>query len=802
MSTKTTADSLAQQIREVALNTAFQQRYVDYGRHVLQSRALPDVRDGMKPVHRRILYAMGEAGFRPDRHYVKSARPVAETMGSYHPHGDSSIYEALVRMARPWSMRVPLIDGQGNFGSRGNDGAAAMRYTESRLTVAAMAALDGLDENAVDVKPNYDDKANEPVVLPARLPFLLINGIDGVAVGASTNIPPHNPGEIANAVRWALSNPTASTEERAQAYREAIPGPDFPTGGVIRGRSGIDAVYSTGRGRIITDGVTHIEAGKRGTNTIVITETPYATNTDKLIETIGVLAVDGKLPGVTAVDDESSDRDGLRLTVTVKAGVDAEHIIALIKDKTSLRSTFGARLLAVDSTGTPRDFNLVDMLDEWIAHQIIVVIRRSTFRRDKALERRHIVGALIKAVDQLDEVIRLIRASASTKEANQSLCDFLDIDETQSAAILAIPLRRLTRLGIIELREELAELDKTIATNQAIIDSPARQRTVVRKDMDAWLAKIGPTERRTLIIDEEATKASAAAPIAAQPTVLCANTDGYLWRTTPDAFARRNGTADPTEAVATWHTTTGTSIIGFDGQGTIYRVAADQVPTNVRKPAHPAGLFGTDEPLVAILPLPEDGHIVQLVSDGTVKIAPAAEYSSNRAKLNGMRLAEGTTVLTAIHMPTTATHISVVSERGHIVMVGRDDLRVSASKSGGGSPFYKRAADDNPAAVVAHDSTTSLTTVTDGGFVKRTAFAELPATRRGTRGVPMFKRTRAHGRLIQVWAAPATASLTVLPQDGPPESIPLSTFQVTTMSGPGRNVLPSGAAVFLREAVQ
>lgn len=798
MATKTNAARIKQQIRDVSLNKAFRDRYVSYGMHVLQSRALPDVRDGLKPVHRRVLYAMNEAGFRPDRAYVKSARPVSETMGNYHPHGDSSIYDALVRLTQTWSMRVPLVDGQGNFGSRGDDGAAAMRYTESRMAAAAMAALDGLDENTVDMQPNYDEKTTEPVVLPARLPFLLINGSEGMAVGASTNIPPHNPGEVGEAVRWALANPTASTEERHQAYREAIPGPDFPTGGVIRGTAGIDATYTTGRGRIIMDGVAHVEPGARGTNTIVITQTPFGTNIDKLAAAIGQAAIDGKLPGVTAVDDESSDRDGLRLTVTCKGSVDPEHLIALIKDKTGLRSTFGSRLLAVSPEGVPRDYTLGEMIDEWIAHQLIVIVRRSEYRRDKALERRHIVAALIKAVDNLDEVIRRIRASSSTSEANQSLREFLGIDEQQAKAILEIPLRRLTQLGISELREELATLDKTIADNQAIIDSPRRQRTVLRKEMDTWLSKVD-TERRTEIVAEEATKATAMAAIPASPIVICANSLGYLWRTTPEAFERRNGTADPSEAVTSWATTTQTPLIGIDEHGTIYRVLSDEVSSNVRKPTHPAGLFGTDTPLSAIFPLPEDGHIVQLVSNGSVKIAPVDEYRSNRAKLNGLRLTGDESVLAAIWMPPTSTHLSVLSERGHIVTVARAALRFSASKSGGAAPFYKRAADDNPVVVLAHENSGSLTTATDGGYTKRTAFAELPETRRGSRGVPVFKRTRAHGRLIQAWAAPATDSLLILPTDGSePSTMPLSSLQVTTMTGVGRSSLPPGAMVFLR----
>lgn len=799
MTAQTHSAAVKKSISQVAVDTAFQERYVGYAIHSLIARAVPDVRDGLKPVHRRVLYAMADAGFTPTRPVVKSAKPVAETMGNYHPHGDSAIYDALVRMAQRWKMRVPLVFGEGNFGSTGSDGAAAMRYTESRLAEAAMALLDGLDENTVDMVPNYDNKATEPLVLPSRVPNLLINGTDGMAVGARAVIPPHNPGEVAEAVRWALTHASASTEERHRAYREAIPGPDFPTGGVIRGRQGIDNTYDTSRGNIIVDGVANVEQGPRGVVKVVITEVPFNTNTDALLAAIGDLAVDGKLPNVTAVDDESSDRVGLRLTITAKSGTDPEHLIAVIKDKTSLRSTFGARLLAVNADGVPEDFTLGGLIDAWITHQLDVVVRRSEYRRDKARARRHIVVALIKAVgtrDALDQVVAIIRNAHNRAAAAEELKRFLDIDDEQVSAILALPLGRITQLGVSELQDELAQLDKTIEDNQGIIDSPRRQRTVVRKEMDAWIEKID-SPRRTQIVSEEAQKAAASAAIPAQDVVVCSTTDGYLWRATPEAFARRNGGADPTETVLTWPLTTAAVLIGIDESGGVHRATAATIPGNSRKPMHPASLFDTDIPIVGVIPPHEGGFVGQLTTTGHVKVVPSAGFESNRAHLTGMKLGPDEKVVTAIHIPETATHLAVISQRSHVVSVPISDVRISASRTTGGTPFYKSAADDAAVTVVWHQGSGSLTTATAGGFLKRTALPELPDTRRNSRGIPVLKRGRTHGDVVAAWVAPVTDSVLAVSPGSDPTCIALTTIPVTTTSDGGKKLFAPGARVFL-----
>lgn len=783
-------------VTTVDLHDVFQEKYVSYAYHTLTSRAIPDVRDGLKPVHRRILYAMQQAGFTPSRPYVKSAKPVAQTMGNYHPHGDTAIYDALVRLAQPWAMRYPLVDGQGNFGSRGNDGAAAMRYTESRLATGSTAMLDGLNENTVDMVPNYDEATTEPTVLPARLPMLLINGADGIAVGATTNLPPHNPHEVAAAARWALTHSAASTEERHQAYFDAIPGPDFPTGGAIRGTQGIRDAYTTGRGRIILDGVTTIEEGKRGAVSIVITEVPYGVNVDQLTATIGGLATDGKLPGVTAVEDETSEREGLRIVITCKAGTDGEHFVALLRDKTTLRSTVGVRMLAVDADGVPRDHNLGELIDAWIEHQITVVVRRAIFRRDKAAARRHIVAALIKAVNNLDAVISAIRNADDDSAANIALQDLLDIDRDQASAILSLPLRRITRLGITELRAELAELDATIELNQGIIDSPRKQRSVIRQDMDAYIAKID-SPRRTTIHPDEATKAKAVAAIAPQETVVCRTSTGYLWRTSTDIYRRRNGGADPTEAAQMWPVTTTTPLIGIDTHGGVHRVAADIVPLNAKKPVHPASLYEVDTPLAAIIPLADDGHVAQLTSTGHLKLTPVVEYATNRSHVTGMTLPEGATVLAAIQVPSNTTHLSVLSARGHIVTVQIIDVRIS-KRTGGASAFYKLAADDHPVAVVAHDNTGSITIATAGGFVKRIPLSALPVTKRGSRGVPAYKAGRTHGPLLGAWITQPTGILLAITDGGPPEATEVGAVAVTGPEAPGQRVLPKSTAVHYR----
>ncbi|WP_324275150.1 DNA topoisomerase (ATP-hydrolyzing) [Blastococcus brunescens] len=459
-------------IEPVDLQQEMQRSYIDYAMSVIVGRALPEVRDGLKPVHRRVLYAMYDQGFRPDRSYVKCARVVGEVMGNYHPHGDTSIYDALVRLAQPWSMRYPLVDGQGNFGSPGNDPAAAMRYTEARLTPLAMEMLANIDEETVDFQPNYDGKNLEPLVLPGRIPNLLINGSAGIAVGMATNMPPHNLREVAAAVFWVLEHPDAEPEEALTACMERIKGPDFPTFGLIVGREGIEDAYRTGRGSVRMRAVVTVEEDSRGRVQLVCTELPYQVNPDNLAESIADAVKEGRLQGISEIADESSDRVGRRLVITLRRDAVAKVVLNNLYKHTQLQTTFGCNMLSIVD-GVPRTLRLDELVRQYVNHQIEVIQRRTRYRLRKAEERAHILRGYAKALDQLDAVITLIRNSESADAARGGLMELLDIDEIQAVAILDMQLRRLAALERQRILDQLAEIEIEIAELQAILESPS-----------------------------------------------------------------------------------------------------------------------------------------------------------------------------------------------------------------------------------------------------------------------------------------------------------------------------------------
>src|SRR5689334_2955240 len=428
----------------VDLNTEMQRSYIDYAMTVIVSRALPDVRDGLKPVHRRVVYAMFDGGYRPDRGYNKCSRVVGEVMGQYHPHGDSSIYDALVRLVQDWSLRYPLVDGQGNFGSPGDDPAAAPRYTECRMAPLAMEMVRDIHEETVDFRDNYDGKTQEPVVLPSRFPNLLVNGSSGIAVGMATNIPPHNLREVAAAAQWLLANPEATREEALDAVLARISGPDFPTGALILGRKGIEDAYRTGRGSVIMRAVVEVEE-IQGRQCLVVTELPYQVNPDTLAQKIAELTKEGRLSGIADIRDETSGRTGQRLVIVLKRDAVAKVVLNNLYKHTQLQNNFGANMLAIVD-GVPRTLSLDAFIRHWVTHQMDVIARRTRYRLRKAEEEAHILRALLKALDMLDEVIALIRASNTTEAAREGLMELLEIDELQATAILNMQLRRLAAL--------------------------------------------------------------------------------------------------------------------------------------------------------------------------------------------------------------------------------------------------------------------------------------------------------------------------------------------------------------------
>jgi len=495
------------------LQTVMQQSYIDYAMTVIVGRALPEVRDGLKPVHRRVLYAMYDGGYRPDRGYSKCSRVVGDVMGQYHPHGDTAIYDTLVRLAQPWVMRAPLIHGQGNFGSAGNDPAAAMRYTECRMAPLAMEMVRDIDEDTVDFGPNYDGKGQEPAILPARFPNLLVNGSAGIAVGMATNIPPHNLREVAEGARWALEHPEASREELQDALIERVKGPDFPMGALIVGRQGIEQAYRTGRGSITQRAVVEIDEDAKGRTTLVISELPYMVNPDNLALKIAELADSGRVQGIAEVRDDTSSRTGQRLVVVLKRDAVARVVLNNLFKHTELQTNFSANMLALVD-GVPRTLPIDQFISNWVEHQIDVIRRRTEYRLRKAEERAHILRGLVKALDMLDEVIALIRRSPDVDDARTGLIELLDIDELQANAILDMQLRRLAALERQKIIDDLGKVEAEIADFQDILAKPERQRVIVGEELAEIVEKYGE-ERRTQIIAADGDLSMGAADIEA-----------------------------------------------------------------------------------------------------------------------------------------------------------------------------------------------------------------------------------------------------------------------------------------------
>ncbi|HEX6934596.1 MAG TPA: DNA gyrase subunit A, partial [Streptosporangiaceae bacterium] len=604
----------------VDLQYEMQRSYIDYAMSVIIGRALPDVRDGLKPVHARILYAMYDQGFRPERGYVKCARPVAEVMGNYHPHGDSAIYDALVRMAQPWSMRMPLIDSQGNFGSPGNDPPAAMRYTECRLSPLALEMLRDINEDAVDFRPNYDGRSSEPVVLPSRFPNLLINGSEGIAVGMATKIPPHNLREVAAGVQWYLENFDATDEELLDALMERVKGPDFPTRGLIVGRRGIRDAYTTGRGSITMRAVVEVEEDARGRTCLVARELPFQVNPDNLAAKIAELVKDGRITGIADIHDESSGRTGQRLVIVLKRDAVAKVVLNNLYKHTQLQDTFGANMLALVD-GVPRTLRLDQMIRHWVTHQIEVIVRRPRYRLRKAQERMHIVIALLKAIDRIDEVIALIRASASASEAQQGLMGLLEIDEVQARAILDMQLRKLAALERQELVNEHDELAAKIADYEDILASPERQRRIVGSELAEIVTKFGD-ERRTEIIAYDGEVADEDL-IAEEDVAVTITYGGYAKRTKTDLYrAQRRGGKGVRGAQLKqddivdqfFVTTTHHWILFFTNKGRVYRAKAYELPE--------AGRDSRGQHVANLLAFQPDEHIAQVMDLRDYDVAP------------------------------------------------------------------------------------------------------------------------------------------------------------------------------------
>ncbi|MBT0567733.1 DNA gyrase subunit A [Williamsia sp. CHRR-6] len=776
----TTDGSGGDRIEPVDIQQEMQRSYIDYAMSVIVGRALPEVRDGLKPVHRRLLYAMHDAGFRPDRSYVKSAKPVAETMGNYHPHGDTAIYDALVRLAQPWSMRYPLVDGQGNFGSRGNDGAAAMRYTEARLTPLAMEMLRDIDEDTVDFTPNYDGKTLEPTVLPSRIPNLLMNGSGGIAVGMATNIPPHNLNEVADAVFWALENYDADEETTLAACLERVKGPDFPTAGLIVGSQGITDAYTTGRGSIRMRGVLEVEESRTGATTLVITELPYQVNPDNMILSIAEQVNDGKLKGISKIEDQSSDRVGMRIVVTLKRDAVAKVVINNLYKHSQLQTSFGANMLSIVD-GVPRTLRLDQMIRHYVEHQIDVIVRRTRYRLRKAEERAHILRGLVKALDALDEVIALIRRSANTEEARSGLIGLLDIDEIQADAILAMQLRRLSALERQKIIDELAEIELEIADYKDILAKPERQRAIVRDELKEVVEKFGD-ERRTRIIAADGD-VSDEDLIAREDVVVTITETGYAKRTKTDLYRsqKRGGKGvqgaglKQDDIVAHFFVcSTHDWILFFTTKGRVYRAKAYELPEANRtaRGQHVANLlaFQPEERIAQVIQIKsyEDApYLVLATRAGLVKKSRLTDFDSARSggiiaiNLRGEDELVGAQLCSAEH------DLLLVSKRGQSIRFSATDeaLRPMGRQTSGVQGMRFNDDDELLSLNVVADGT-YLLVATSGGYAKRTAMEDYPVQGRGGKGVLTIQYDTRRGALVGALIVDDTAELYAITSGG------------------------------------
>jgi DNA gyrase subunit A len=765
-------------IEPVGLETEMQRSYLDYAMSVIVSRALPDVRDGLKPVHRRVLYAMYDGGYRPEKGFYKCARVVGDVMGTYHPHGDSSIYDALVRLAQPWSMRMPLVDSNGNFGSPGNDPAAAMRYTECKMMPLSMEMVRDIDEETVDLQDNYDGRNQEPTVLPARFPNLLINGSAGIAVGMATNIPPHNLREVADGAQWCLAHPEASAEELLDALMERIKGPDFPTGALVVGRKGIEDAYRTGRGSITMRAIVEVEE-IQNRQCLVVTELPYQTNPDNLAQKIADLVKDGKIGGIADVRDETSSRTGQRLVIVLKRDAVAKVVLNNLYKHTDLQSNFGANMLALVD-GVPRTLSLDAFIRHWVTHQVEVIVRRTRFRLRKAEERAHILRGLLKALDAIDEVIALIRRSDTVEVAREGLMGLLEIDEIQANAILEMQLRRLAALERQKIIAEHDELQQKINEYNAILASPEKQRQIISEELQAIVDKYGDDRRSKLVpFDGDMSIEDL---IAEEDIVVTITRGGYVKRTkTEDYRSQKRGGKGVRGAKLKqddivdhfFVTTTHQWLLFFTNKGRVYRAKAYELPDAGRdaRGQHVANLlaFQPDERIAQILAIKDYNaapYLVLATKAGLVKKTALKDYDSPRAggviainlresgavdgDADGEGAVSGTSdELIGAELVSAEDDLLLVSRKAQCIrFTATDDaLRPMGRATSGVKGMSFRPGDELLSMNVVRPGT-FVFTATDGGYAKRTTVDEYRVQGRGGLGIKAAKIVEDRGSLV------------------------------------------------------
>ena len=749
-------------IEQVDLQTEMQRSYLDYAMAVIIGRALPDVRDGLKPVHRRVIYAMYDGGYRPDRSFNKCARVVGDVMGQFHPHGDSAIYDTLVRLIQSWIMRYPLALGQGNFGSPGNDGAAAPRYTETKMAPIALEMVRDINEDTVDFQPNYDGKSLEPTVLPARIPNLLVNGSSGIAVGMATNIPPHNLREVAEGVEWFLKNPHATNEELLSALMARIKGPDFPTGAQILGTKGIEDAYRTGRGSITMRAVVNVEE-IHGRTCLVVTELPYQANPDNLAIKIAELIKDGKVTGIADLRDETSGRTGQRLVIVLKRDASPKVVLNNLYKHTQLQENFSANMLAIVD-GVPRTLSLDAFVRHWVDHQMDVIVRRTRYRLRQAEEEAHILRGLLKALDALDEVIALIRRSPTADEARSGLMEFLQIDEAQAQAILNMQLRRLAALERQKIQDRHDELMRMIAEYNAIIASETRQREIISEELGEIVNRYGD-ERRTQIMYGYNGDMSMEDLIPEEEVVVTITRGGYIKRTRSDQYRSQHRGGKGIKGASLrgddvvehfFVTTTHSWILFFTNLGRVYRAKGYELQEAGRdaKGQHIANLleFQGGEHIAQVMELKsykDAEYLVLATRGGMVKKSRLSDYDTNRtAGLIAINLREGDEVVSAFTV-SDKDDILLVSRNGMSLRFHADDasLRPMGRSTSGVTGMKFREDDELISANVVTEGS-FVFVVTKGGYAKRTSVDEYRVQGRNGFGIKVAKLVEDRGALV------------------------------------------------------
>ena len=757
-------DNIFDKVHEVDLQKTMEKSYIDYAMSVIASRALPDVRDGLKPVQRRVLYSMIELNNGPDKPHRKCARIVGDTMGKYHPHGDSSIYGALVNMAQDWSTRYPLVDGHGNFGSVDGDGAAAMRYTEARLSKISMEMLADINKNTVDFQPNFDETEREPVVLPSRYPNLLVNGTSGIAVGMATNIPPHNLREVIQAVVKIIDNIIEEQRDTSiEEILEIVKGPDFPTGATILGTRGIEEAYRTGRGKIRVRAVTNIETLPNGKSRIIVTELPYLVNKARLIEKIAELVRDKKIDGITDLNDHSS-REGMRICIDLRKDANANVVLNQLYKHTQLQDTFGVIMLCLVSTNgslEPKVLNLHDMLKYYLAHQEDVVTRRTQYDLNKAQERAHILEGLLKALDNIDEVIRIIRGSRSVQIARQELMDRFELTDVQAQAIVDMRLRALTGLEREKLETEYAELMEKIRKLKAILEDRNLLLRVIREEMLEISDKYGEDRRTSIGFD--AFDISMEDMIPRENTVITMTKLGYIKRMTVDNFRSQNRggkgikgmqTLDDDYIEELMMTTTHHYVMFFTNTGRVYRLKAYEIPEASRTARGTAIInllqLMPGERITAVIPInkfEEDQYLMMATRKGLVKKTPIRDYANVRKiGLAAISLRDDDELI-EVKVTNNKKDIILVTKDGQCIRFKETDVRTTGRVSMGVRGINLMDGDE-VVGMQLNSQGYYLLVVSENGMGKRTSISEFTCQNRGGKGVKCYKITEKTGNVI------------------------------------------------------